>query len=116
MLTNPTNHPLASVGNGPVDFSDPTLPVLRALRAGGDPDFTSDPYNGFMPDSLGPLVIGSSPITIVDAPVQIEGVRFMLPTLMFASSLCVQTPEGRRRHLAERHLRRGDRGRAAVGR
>jgi hypothetical protein len=93
VLSNPTNHPLASVGNGPVNFSDPTQPVVRAFRAGGDPDFTSDPFNGFLPDTLDPRVIGSNPVTIVGAPVQVEGERFMLPTLQFASTLCAQTPE-----------------------
>jgi len=93
VLTNPTNHPLATVNNGPVNFADPTQPVVRAFRAGGDPDFTSDPFNGFLQDTLNPRVIGSNPVTIVGAPVQVEGERFMIPTLQFASTLCAQTPE-----------------------
>ena len=93
VLTNPTNHQLSTSGNGPVNFGDPTVPVVRAFRAGGDPDFTSDPFNGFLQDTLEPQIIGSNPITIVGAPVQVEGERFMLPSLQFASMLCAQTPE-----------------------
>ncbi len=93
VLMNPTFHPLSTSGNGPVDFADPGQPVLRAFRGGGNPDFTSDPSNGFLSDSVGPRVIGSNPITIVTAPVQVDDDIFVLPQVRFASTLCAQTPE-----------------------
>lgn len=93
ILTNPTNHGLAQSGNGPVDFSSTTRPVLRAFRSGGQPDLTADPFNGFLPDSEGPKVVGTNPIVLTSAPQQIDGIRFLVPAIQFPSQLCAQTPE-----------------------
>jgi len=93
VLTNPTNHPLSTTGNGPVDLASPVRPLLRAFRSGGDPDLTADPFNGFLRDEVPPLVVGSNPITLPDAPQFLDGVRFLVPRITFASNLCAQLPE-----------------------
>jgi hypothetical protein len=66
ILTNPTNHPLASSGNGSVDFTSPTRDIVRALRSGGATAVTGDINNGFLADAVAPNVLGTQAVTITN--------------------------------------------------
>lgn len=66
VLTNLAGNPLATAGNGSVDFSDPTRPVVRAARTGG---VEGDPYGGMLPDETPPRVIGTFAVDVVAPPV-----------------------------------------------
>ncbi|MEM6672676.1 MAG: Ig-like domain-containing protein [Planctomycetota bacterium] len=94
VLTNLAGKPLATAGNGPVDFSAPTRPVTRAFRTGGRPDAISDPNNGFLRDVVRPQVVGATPVTL-ERPQQIGGAGsrlFRVPRMTFASSPCSSLP------------------------
>lgn len=98
LLANPTNHFLATTNNGPVDFDTPTVDVVRAMRSGGDNAVTADPFNGFLPDQEPPVVVGATPVELMDTPEPMEpgnpeGLEFLLPRVQFDSPFCAQTPE-----------------------
>ncbi|QDV08364.1 hypothetical protein Poly30_39020 [Planctomycetes bacterium Poly30] len=95
VLTNLTNHALATTGNGPVDFTTNSRPVTRALRSGGRAGIVSDPFNGFLRDTLPPQVLGATPMNIVAAPQQVQAdpadtgsLFFILPEVELPSELC----------------------------
>lgn len=96
VLSNLTDHQLAVTNNGPVDLSTPTRPVTRAFRSGGRPDLISDPSNGFLRDEIPPVVVGSTPIDVPLAPIQIggpESTLFRIPSIVFQSGLCSSPPQ-----------------------
>lgn len=93
ILTNLAGNPMATGTNGPVDFADATRPVTRAFRTGGRSDIIADPFNGFLEDQAAPIIVGSTPITVLDAPQQVDGLRYVLPRVEFASQLCSSPPE-----------------------
>ncbi len=98
VLSNLSNHQLSTTNNGPVDFAAVTRPVTRAFRSGGRPDVINDPSNGFLRDELPPVVIGSTPILVAEAPVQFGGSGsrlFRLPRVTFASLLCASPAQKR---------------------
>jgi hypothetical protein len=95
VLTNLTNHPLATENNGPVDFSTNARPVLRALRSGSRVPLSADPFNGFLRDTTPPQLIGSTPLVVVEPPVQQVGpegdsssMDFVLPEVQLPSERC----------------------------
>ncbi len=95
VLTNLTDHELATQNNGPVDFSMNTRPVTRALRSGGRAGVVADPFNGFLRDTLAPQVVGATPLFVDVAPVQIRAdpddtgsLLFRLPEITLPSELC----------------------------
>jgi hypothetical protein len=93
LLANVSGHPLATVGNGPVDFNSPTLDVLRAARSGGKEEYTGDAYNGFLPDQHAPRVVGTQAVQIPIAPVHQGGTYFLVPQIRFDAKPCAQTPD-----------------------
>jgi len=96
VLSNLTDHQLATSNNGPVDLTSSTRPVTRAFRSGGRPDLISDPSNGFLRDEVAPVIVGSTPIDVPLAPEQIggpESTRFRIPQLVFQSTLCGSPPQ-----------------------
>ena len=100
VLTNLSGNELATVNNGPVDFSSATRPVTRAMRTGGRPDIINDPFKGFLRDERPAEIVGSTPIRLSMPPVQQtgpgfdpDGLDFMIPELVFDSSLCGAQPE-----------------------
>ncbi len=96
VISNLTDHQLGTANNGPVDSSSSTRPVTRAFRSGGRPDLISDPFNGFLRDELSPVVVGSTPIDVPTAPTQVggpESTRFVIPQIIFQSSLCGSQPQ-----------------------
>jgi hypothetical protein len=66
ILTNPTNHPVASTGNGSVDFTTPTRDVVRALRSGGAFLVTGDTNNGFLADAVPPNLLGTQAVSVTN--------------------------------------------------
>jgi len=92
LLRNPSGHPLTSSNNGPVDWSSPTVDVVRAARSGGPGTVTGDSYNGFLLDNLPPEVVGSQQVTINVAPQYLSGQDFLLPQVTFDSVFCSTTP------------------------
>jgi hypothetical protein len=95
VLTNLTDHELATTNNGPVDFGMNTVPVTRALRSGGQAGVVIDPFNGFLRDVLPPQVIGATPLVVNLAPQQVRedpsdtgSLRFVLPEVTIPSELC----------------------------
>ena len=94
LLTNPSGHPVTSKSNGPVDFGSPTIDVVRAARSGGPTQVTQDPFNGFLRDLDSPQLVGSNQVFVAAAPVSANGYdEFILPSTVFASAFCSQTPE-----------------------
>jgi hypothetical protein len=93
LLTNVSGHPLATVGNGPVDFNSPTLDVVRAARSGGKEEQTGDAYNGFLPDRQAPRIVGTQGVQIPLAPVHQGGAFFLVPQIHFDAKPCAQTPD-----------------------
>ena len=93
LLVNVSGHPLATAGNGPVDFNSPTLDVVRAVRSGGKQEQTGDAYNGFLPDQQAPLIVGTQEVQIPFPPVYQGGTSFLIPELRFDSKPCAQTPD-----------------------
>jgi hypothetical protein len=95
VLTNPSGHALATNTNGTVDFTTATWDIVRSVRAGG-PEF--DPYNGFLLDTVPPLVVGEQFASIAGLPISLnpppagDGTRFLVPAFVFQSVLCAQTP------------------------
>ena len=73
VLTNLTDHSLATSGNGPVDFGLPTKEVIRAMRSGGDALTTGDTNNGFLLDLNAPRLVGSQPVTLLSVVEDISG-------------------------------------------
>ncbi len=94
ILRNPSGHGLTTVGNGSVDFSSPFLDVTRAFRSGGPTEVTTDPYNGFLRDTLPPNLVGvlNGDITsIIDDPNDSDPAVFRV-TYAFDSDFCSQSP------------------------
>jgi hypothetical protein len=60
ILTTISGAPMATTGNGPVDFDSPTIDVLRAMRSGN----TEDENNGFLLDLKAPEILGGWAITV----------------------------------------------------
>lgn len=58
ILANPAGNGLSFGGNGTNDPSTPTKDVLRDFRSGGATDVTGDPFNGMLPDSQPPRIVG----------------------------------------------------------
>ncbi len=65
VLENLAGNSLTDTGNGPVDFNDPSLEVIRAMRSGGDALTTGDTNNGFLLDLDAPRIIGSQPANLL---------------------------------------------------
>jgi len=94
LLTNPSDHPITSKSNGPVDYGSPTLDVVRAARSGGPSQVTQDPFNGFLRDLDSPRLVGSNQVFVATPPVSSNGFdEFVLPSTVFGSVFCSQTPE-----------------------
>lgn len=93
LLANISGHPLATVGNGPVDFNSATLDVVRAARSGGKEIHTGDAYNGFLPDQQAPRIVGTQAVQIPIAPVHQGGTFFLVPQIRFDAKPCAQTPD-----------------------
>ena len=64
LLRNLIGNPVAFRNNGPNDPASPTLDVVRAARSGGDTAVTGDPWEGFLPDEVLPLVVGIQPVRV----------------------------------------------------
>ena len=92
LLMNPSGHPLTTNSNGPVDWSSPTVDVIRAARSGGSGDVTGDAYNGFLLDNIPPEVVGTQHVSIDMAPQYLGGADFLLPQVTFDSIFCSSTP------------------------
>lgn len=97
VLRNLSGHKLATTGNGPVDFSSPTVDIVRAFRSGGNELVTGDPFNGFLRDEEDPHVVGRQPIIIIEPPIAdpngVDENDFILPEVEFLSVFCAQTPD-----------------------
>ncbi|MBL8862674.1 MAG: hypothetical protein JNK02_11765 [Planctomycetes bacterium] len=87
VLTNPTNHGLASSGNGTIDTSSTTRDLVRALRTGGTGDATGDPNNGFLPDNDPPSILGRQPVTFGTID-EVFGTDLYRTELTFAFAPC----------------------------
>ncbi len=98
LLTNPTGHPLATNTNGTVDYTSSTWDITRSVRSGGTFSQTGDPDNGFLPDQLDPQVVGEQFGSIASLPISLnpppagDGTQFLLPSFVFQSIFCAQTP------------------------
>ncbi len=94
VLRNLSGHKLATTGNGPIDFSSPTVDAVRAFRSGGFEEVTGDPFNGFLRDEEQPGVVGRQPVVIVEPPATdpagLDEFDFILPELQFLSTFCAQ--------------------------
>ncbi|HIF40010.1 MAG TPA: hypothetical protein EYQ74_02780 [Planctomycetes bacterium] len=97
VLTNPTGHAVATNSNGTIDYTSSTWDLVRSVRAGGTD--TNDPSNGFLPDSLPPVVVGEQSCSIsgglpisLNPPPGGDGTLFLLPSVVFESTFCAQTP------------------------
>ena len=89
LLTNPVGNGLVASGNGPVDFTDPSLPIQRGMRSGGDEELTGDANNGFLLDLNPPRLVGSQPGTLLGvAPVVGGGENEFEVTFQYASLPC----------------------------
>lgn len=94
LLLNPSGHPITSKNNGPVDYSSPTIDVVRAARSGGPTEVTSDDYNGFLRDDESPRVVGATPMFITSQPTSTNGYdEFVIPSAVFTSAFCTQVPQ-----------------------
>ena len=99
VLANPSGHFVSTANNGPVDFSLPSLPVVRGFRSGSSTDTIENTVNnGFLVDNVPPQLIGQTPVVLLDSPESMtpgdpEGVDFILPRVQFGSLFCAQTPE-----------------------
>lgn len=93
VLTNPAGNSLTSTGNGPVDFDDPSKPILRGMRSGGDTVLTGDTNNGFLLDLNPPRLVGSQPGTLLSVSPALGGgpdeyeIAFQFASLPCASAL-----------------------------
>src|SRR5262245_25239462 len=65
LFTNVNGAPLATTGNGPIDFEVPTVDVVRGMRSGNGQDLN----HGFLLDRILPELIGGWPLS-VDSSVQ----------------------------------------------
>ncbi len=63
LLKNIGGKPLATQGNGPVDFTSPTVPIVRGMRSGNP----TDANNGFLLDLEAPQVVSGWPIALTSA-------------------------------------------------
>ena len=68
ILRNLRGNALERTGNGSIDFSSPTVDLVRAMRGGGS-DVTGDPYNGFLRDQEPPVVVGRQSIVLHELPI-----------------------------------------------
>ncbi|MCP3916943.1 MAG: Ig-like domain-containing protein [bacterium] len=94
LLANPTGHYLTTSNSGSFDPGHPAQPVTRAARSGGKEAVTGDPFNGFLPDSRAPEVVGTTPTVIDLPPVELTGENeFLVESMTFASTFCTTTPE-----------------------
>ena len=89
VLENLAGNALATTGNGPVDFSDPSLEVIRAMRSGGDALTTGDTNNGFLLDLNAPRIIGSQPANLLSiAPDTGGAANDFIVSLRYVSLSC----------------------------
>ncbi len=97
ILRNLHGKALARTQNGTIDFSSPTIDLLRAMRSGGGNGITGDPFNGFLRDEEAPVVVGRQPVLLLEPPVIDPGgegsADLLLPEIEFLSLTCAQTPE-----------------------
>ena len=99
VLANPSGHFVSTTTNGPVDFSLPSLPVVRGFRSGSSTDTIENTVNnGFLVDNVPPQLVGQTPVVLLDTPESMtpgdpEGLDFVLPRVQFSSLFCAQTPE-----------------------
>ena len=99
VVRNLSGSTLSTTGNGPVDNTATTEPVIRPFRSGGALGVIADPFNGFLVDEDAPVLIGSTMIELLDAPVQltanggVDSLDFILPRLQFSSNFCSSAPE-----------------------
>jgi hypothetical protein len=90
ILTNLAGNGSAISGNGPVDFSSPTLDVVRAMRSGNE----IDENNGFLLDLNLPELLSGWPVQVTNAtddPAGDAGFDFIVD-LTFTSP-CQSQPE-----------------------
>lgn len=90
ILTNLSGNGSAISGNGPVDFSSPTLDVVRAMRSGN----ADDENNGFLLDLNLPELLSGWPVqvtNVIDEPGGDAGFDFLVD-LTFTSP-CQSQPE-----------------------
>lgn len=95
VLTNPTGHSLATLNNGTIDNSQSQVPVSRSFRSGGPFEVTTDPYNGFLRDTLDPRVVGvlaGDIDTVISDPLEVDPTIFRIG-FTFDSEFCSQAPE-----------------------
>ncbi len=96
LLTNPSGHSVATNTNGTIDYTSSTWDLVRSVRSGGAA--TGDPSNGFLTDSISPVVVGEQVCSIAGLPISLnpppggDGTLFLLPTVVFQSTFCAQTP------------------------
>ncbi len=95
LLRNPSGHPVTAKNNGPTDSTYGTLDVVRAARSGGPEEVTGDSFNGFMLDMTPPILVGNTPIELLESPEQqpSDPELFRLPRVRFESTFCSQTPQ-----------------------
>ena len=97
ILRNLSGHAMVTAGNGPVDFTSPTVDIVRAARSGGGTEVTGDPFNGFLRDEDPPEIIGRQAYVIDDRPLlDADGsdeLDFILPRSHFLSPFCALTPQ-----------------------
>lgn len=68
LLRNVRGNELEPDLNEPLEFTSPTLDVVRAMRAGN----SGEPNNGFLVDQERPRVLGVQPVTLVSATEEVE--------------------------------------------
>jgi hypothetical protein len=81
---------LAFSGNGSTDPNSPTLDIVRAFRSGGSNLNPPDPFNGFLPDSDRPIIVGGQTVTVTQ--VNQAGGDFLVDFL-FDTPVCGLAPE-----------------------
>ncbi len=91
VLTNTTAHPLDFSNNGATDPASNTRDIVRDFRSGGSRFTPPDPFNGFLPDTTPPDVIGSQAITVT--LVQQQTTTDFLVDFQFQAAPCVAAPE-----------------------
>ncbi len=93
LLRNFSDHEIAATGNGPVDLSQASVDVVRAMRSGGPDDVTDDPFNGFLRDVSAPRIVGSLDVLVGGpTPNPAAGPSHFIVDLSFASTVCAQRP------------------------
>ncbi|MFT6714659.1 MAG: hypothetical protein ACJAVJ_001948 [Planctomycetota bacterium] len=89
VLENLAGNGLSTSGNGPVDFNDPSLEVIRAMRSGGDALTTGDTNNGFLLDLNSPRIVGSQPASLLSVVPDANGTeKDFIVSLEYVSLAC----------------------------